>query len=96
MKRQPGAAPPPKGKIRQLYPPPPDDELETPLASHGPEAQDNSLFVTDEGDLDERRLRARERAEERRREDAGEGGPPEGAPHFRAPLGEPFIDETEE
>ena len=98
MKRQPGAAPPPKGKIRQLYPPPPDDEFETPMASQRPEAHtpDSSLFVTDEDDLDERRLRARERAEERRREDAPDGGPPEGAPHFRAPIGEPFIDETEE
>ena len=51
--------PVPKGKVRQLYPPP--EEIVT-------EPQDrSSLFVSDSAELDERRLRARERAEARRR-----------------------------
>ncbi len=103
MMRQPGAAPPPKGKIRQLYPPPPEDKSESPRALEPNEADrwpeapapEASLFVTDENDLDERRQRARERADERRRDDGGEG-PPDGAPRFRSPFGEPFIDESEE
>ncbi|MDQ6781167.1 MAG: hypothetical protein M3Z37_08485 [Candidatus Eremiobacteraeota bacterium] len=76
---RPTDAPPvPKGKVRQLYPPPPfsadaaeveldaesDDEARLPQT---PARPSSSLFVDDAEELEERRLRARERAEARHR-----------------------------
>ena len=75
-----GAAetPPQKGKVRQLYPPSPFAESdEAPVVESAPEVFEfeaveidgngkDSLFVSSEHELEERRRRARERAEARR------------------------------
>ena len=93
----PEAAPPPKGKVRQLYPPPPEGEapfeIERIEVSNGVEfdreydrngatfetivepaepTRDDSLFVTSDAELEERRRRARERAERRQLEDGSD------------------------
>jgi hypothetical protein len=97
--RPANAAPVPKGKVRQLYPPPPEGaQGEPPRASTLAESKevyeraafdeagdegDGSVFVSDEHELDERRRRARERAEARRRaqdERSVEGDESSGAP----------------
>ena len=81
MMRPTDAPPVPKGKVRQLYPPPPDvDEIPTPqleTQAYDPvvfdEAGDedsNSVFVNDAEELDDRRRRARERGGARRRAEA--------------------------
>lgn len=94
MMRKPGEPPPPKGKVRQLYPAPevadsaassPDDALVNgrhegeevvfapPIldiedsANERVDAAAGSIFVSDADELEDRRRRARERAEERRR-----------------------------
>ncbi|HXN09103.1 MAG TPA: Rne/Rng family ribonuclease, partial [Candidatus Acidoferrales bacterium] len=78
---RPSNAPPiPKGKVRQLYPPPDVDEAQAPQADvqvYNPLAFDEagdvestSVFVNDAEELDDRRRRARERAEARRRAEA--------------------------
>jgi hypothetical protein len=77
------AAPVQKGKVRQLYPPPPEGEEAAPERAATPvdstemyervafdeagDESDGSVFVSDAEELDERRRRARERAEARRR-----------------------------
>ena len=93
------AAPPPKGKVRQLYPPPPDEELvsegaeptqryepsedietvsgydepsEAPFENQTPfetVVSHDSIFISDEQELEERRRLARERAEQRLRDE---------------------------
>jgi hypothetical protein len=83
MMRGPGEPPPPKGKVRQLYPPPAEPTVESvpPHADEpigigheihvgDPEPNGTSIFVSDAEELEERRRRARERAEERRRAEA--------------------------
>jgi len=79
---RPSDAPPiPKGKVRQLYPPPDIDEAQTPAQRELPvynplafdeagDVESTSVFVNDAEELDDRRRRARERAEARRRADA--------------------------
>jgi ribonuclease G len=81
---RPSNAPPvPKGKVRQLYPPPPEPEVVQVTRDTAPredeprfddpgfaplhDEQTGSVFVSDAEELDERRRRARERAEARRR-----------------------------
>jgi hypothetical protein len=83
----PGVAPP-KGKVRQLYPPSLDTAgvveaqiIATPEAPEPPAwtrsgfdadeetTRDGGLFVSGEQELEERRRRARERAEQRRLDD---------------------------
>jgi len=81
---RPSDAPPvPKGKVRQLYPPPPEPgevtmtmgsasiedgrSLEDVGFAPAQEEPADSVFVSDAEELDERRRRARERAEIRRR-----------------------------
>ncbi|MBC5826043.1 MAG: Rne/Rng family ribonuclease [Candidatus Eremiobacteraeota bacterium] len=70
MMREPGSPPPPKGKVRQLYPPPPVDAVfETSAGSEPtaePRSSGGSMFVSDAQERDERRQRARDRAENRR------------------------------
>ena len=97
---RPADAPPvPKGKVRQLYPPPPFDatvdsdpdrrERDTAnLEAFDDDAEPafeapSSLFVSDSEELEERRQRARDRAEARRR------GEPELPPGDDAPLEKP-------
>lgn len=84
MMRPADAPPIPKGKVRQLYPPPDIDEAQevqtqpegdvqvyNPLAFDEAGDEDTtSVFVSDAEDLDDRRRRARERAEARRRAEA--------------------------
>jgi hypothetical protein len=84
MMRGPGEPPPPKGKVRQLYPPPaeptgvsePSHGADEPIgAIHEhlvgtSEPNGTSIFVSDAEELEDRRRRARERAEERRRTEA--------------------------
>ncbi|HLJ83154.1 MAG TPA: Rne/Rng family ribonuclease [Candidatus Eremiobacteraceae bacterium] len=86
MMRGPGEPPPPKGKVRQLYPPPAEPTVESePSHRHdaiepldvehnhhigAPEPNGTSIFVSDAEELEDRRRRARERAEERRRAEA--------------------------
>ena len=96
MMRKPGEPPPPKGKVRQLYPAPEGADLAAPLPDDVPvngrhegedvvfappalelgieesaaervDAAAGSIFVSDADELEDRRRRARERAEERRR-----------------------------
>lgn len=103
LMRPADAAPVQKGKVRQLYPPPPEGE-EQPRQGGGvpvepteafervafDEAGDEaqaSVFVSDAEELDERRRRARERADARRRghdETGGDGEKP-GTPSLRSP-----------
>jgi len=75
------APPIPKGKVRQLYPPPDIDEAQAPPQREVPvynplafdeagDVESTSVFVNDVEELDDRRRRARERAEARRRADA--------------------------
>jgi ribonuclease G len=97
-------APVPKGKVRQLYPPPdPTDEVSANETTTSESAErydkvvfdeagdeiESSMFVSNEAELDDRRRRARERAEARRRaqEDAApENTPPDAS--FGAPPNE--------
>jgi hypothetical protein len=102
MMRKPGEPPPPKGKVRQLYPAPEFAGLTVPAPeeAHGngryedaekavfvpPVMEDRieesatervdaaagSIFVSDADELEDRRRRARERAEERRRIEPGD------------------------
>jgi hypothetical protein len=79
---RPSDAPPiPKGKVRQLYPPPDIDEAQAPsqddvqvynplVFDEAGDVDSTSVFVSDSEDLDDRRRRARERAEARRRAEA--------------------------
>lgn len=76
MMREPGAEPPPKGKVRQLYPPQPFDEEYVeengaPAPSPGRQTENaalDSMFVSGAEELEERRRLARERADARRGE----------------------------
>jgi ribonuclease G len=100
MMRDPGAQPPPKGKIRQLYPPPPFDEeyveegsAPPPQASETASSPLESMFVADEEEREERRRLARERADSRR----ADGDPEHGEEHvIRPPFGGAFEDGEEE
>ena len=102
MMREPGAEPPPKGKVRQLYPPPPFDEEYVeengaPAPSEGRQAESaplESMFVSGAEELDERRRQARERADARRSDsfDADRESEPS---TVRPPFASPF-DEDEE
>lgn len=95
---RPTDAPPvPKGKVRQLYPPPAEtDEITSPVDAppandevHFDEVGDEqfgSVFISDAEELDERRRRARERAQARRRSEAGDG---EGAAQASADQAQP-------
>jgi hypothetical protein len=80
---RPADAPPvPKGKVRQLYPPPAFEAESVSPTEVEVDAFDepSSLFISDAEELEERRLRARERAEARRRsgsEATADGVPPE-------------------
>ena len=101
MKREAGAEPPPKGKVRQLYPPPEFDEeyVEESSTPAPPSAQSDrdsnpSMFVNDVEELEERRRLARERADTRRRPDDAEGS--EEPPLIRPPFGNRFEDDEEE
>jgi hypothetical protein len=96
MMRKPGEPPPPKGKVRQLYPAPEFADLAVPPLNDAPvngrheaeqvvfvppaiearieesaservDAAAGSIFISDADELEDRRRRARERAEERRR-----------------------------
>jgi hypothetical protein len=96
MMRKPGEPPPPKGKVRQLYPAPDLGDLTVPQLDSAPangrhegaeqavfvppiedrieesaaervDAAAGSIFISDADELEDRRRRARERAEERRR-----------------------------
>jgi hypothetical protein len=97
MMRKPGEPPPPKGKVRQLYPAPELGDLTVPKLDSAPangrhegaeqavlvppsmedrieesadervDAAAGSIFISDADELEDRRRRARERAEERRR-----------------------------
>ncbi|HZW72834.1 MAG TPA: hypothetical protein VFF43_04775 [Caldimonas sp.] len=100
--RAPGAEPPPKGKIRQLYPPPQFDEeyveengapAPAPIVREPEPVELDSMFVSGAEELDERRRLARERADARR-SDASETSSDELAP-IRPPFSSPF-DEDEE
>ncbi|HZW72830.1 MAG TPA: hypothetical protein VFF43_04755 [Caldimonas sp.] len=102
MMREPGAEPPPKGKVRQLYPPPQFDEeyveekgAPAPaLTLREPERVElDSMFVSGAEELEERRRLARERADARR-SDSNETPPDDTAP-IRPPFSSPF-DEDEE
>lgn len=101
MMREPGAEPPPKGKVRQLYPPPPFDEEyveengapATPSAGRSAQTEPDSMFVSGAEELDERRRQARERADARRSEATEADG--EERPAVRQPFSSPF-DEDEE
>jgi len=93
MMRGPKAEPPPKGKVRQLYPPPEfDEEYVEENSSPAPAATKreperaplDSMFVSGEEELEERRRLARERANARTRDDAGV---PADAPAIRPPFG---------
>ena len=83
LMRPTDAPPVPKGKVRQLYPPPPEPD-DTPAVDEQrsragasrfdssefaapAQEQADSVFVSDAEELDERRRRARERADARRR-----------------------------
>jgi hypothetical protein len=95
MMRDPKSEPPPKGKVRQLYPPPEFDEEYVDEGSAPPPrivepepGPIESMFVSDERELDERRRLARERAESRKRDDLE--GPGEGPPLIRPPFGGTF------
>jgi len=84
---RPSDAPPvPKGKVRQLYPPPPPPDESAPSheVSHARDRvvfdeagdeENGSVFVSDAEELEERRRRARERAEARRHPETPDGDP---------------------
>jgi len=92
LARPANAPPVPKGKVRQLYPPPDFDGEEAAKSARGPSPRDlvdedddieseafdarSSLFVNDAEELEERRQRARERAEARRRTETTAGDEP--------------------
>ena len=113
MMRKPGEPPPPKGKVRQLYPAPemadaaasPDDAsvngrhdgaedrvfvppiVEDRIEESAAERIDaaaGSIFVSDADELEDRRRRARERAEERRRIE------PNDEPQMESPRSQPW------
>ncbi len=91
LMRPTDAPPVPKGKVRQLYPPPPEPAAAEVSRQEAPafdrvvydEAGDEtngSVFVSDTDDMDDRRRRARERADARRRSiEGGAEASPEGA-----------------
>ena len=106
MMREPNAEPPPKGKVRQLYPPPEFDAISpaprasAPLQELDEERSSESIFVSGAEELDERRRLARERAAARRGEGRDAAGPPRSAdddfsesPVIRPPFAGPFDDE---
>jgi len=106
LMRPADVAPVQKGKVRQLYPPPPDipdegagggkslsedAEIYDRVAfdEAGDEAE-QSVFVSDAEELEDRRLRARERAEARRRaHDESSGEPADGDAGKNAPYDAP-------
>lgn len=100
MRRDPKAEPPPKGKVRQLYPHPEFDEEyvdadAAPAPAHREPEPSPSMFVSGE-DLEGRRRIARERAEARRStENDGDRSTEGGAP-ARQPLRSPFGFDDEE
>jgi hypothetical protein len=102
MMRGPKAEPPPKGKVRQLYPPPEFDEEyveenSSPAAAPAREPERaplESMFVSGAEELDERRRLARERAEARRRD--GESEPTTDEPLIRPPFGSAFDPDEED
>ena len=82
------AQPPPKGKVRQLYPPPPEASFASEAVPPPPDIEEtvggydepsgapfeaaaprDSLFISDEQELEERRRRARERAKQGERDE---------------------------
>jgi len=75
LQKDPNAPPLPKGKTRQLWPPPDDDAARDEFAEtrESTASGASSLFVSDERELEERRRRARERAEARREPDETPG-----------------------
>jgi hypothetical protein len=82
--KDPNAPPLPKGKVRQLWPPPDPAETAEDLV-RAPESTSrpaSSLFVSDEDEREARRQRARERAEARE-----EFGHPQGQPEPSSPDG---------
>jgi hypothetical protein len=94
MMREKGAEPPPKGKVRQLYPPPEFDEeyveensspAPAPVGREPEREPQESMFVTGTEELEERRRLARERAEARRRDENGDASPD--VPLIRPPFG---------
>jgi len=106
LMRPADAAPVQKGKVRQLYPPPPEGEEEIRRPERVPvestevyervafdeagDEGDGSVFVSDAEELDERRRRARERVEARRRTQD------EGSPKDEEPSGTPFREPSNE
>jgi hypothetical protein len=114
MMRKPGEPPPPKGKVRQLYPAPELADLTAPRLDDVPangrhdvaeqtvlvppsvearieesstervDAAAGSIFISDADELEDRRRRARERAEERRRIEPSDG------PDTEAPKSPPW------
>jgi len=104
MMRGPKAEPPPKGKVRQLYPPPEFDEEYPDANVSGPTTIDSerpmeSIFVSGAEELEERRRLARERSEARRNDESRAREPereelaPMETPVIRPPFGGPFDDE---
>jgi len=98
MMRDPHSEPPPKGKVRQLYPLPEFDEeyvdgQSAPAPAAPPSDQAPSMFVSGPEDLEERRRSARERADARRsaENDSGDDAAP-----GRRPLRSPFGFDDEE
>jgi len=98
MMREKGAEPPPKGKVRQLYPPQQFDEeyveengapAPAPSAREPERVELASMFVSGDAELEERRRLARERSDARRGESSDEPAP------IRPPFSSPF-DEDEE
>ena len=104
--RPAGAPPPPKGKVRQLYPPPPPPE-ETPIVrgdspvhervvfEGAGDEPNGSVFISDADDHEERRRRARERADARRRGEVVDAAPDAGEGNAAKPFaaGTPEKDE---
>jgi hypothetical protein len=84
---RPSDAPPvPKGKVRQLYPPPPPPDESAPsredssargrvVFDEAGDEENGSVFVSDAEELEERRRRARERADARRHPETPDGAP---------------------
>ncbi|HEV2037878.1 MAG TPA: hypothetical protein VGQ96_04650, partial [Candidatus Eremiobacteraceae bacterium] len=109
LMRPTDAPPVPKGKVRQLYPPPAETgEVTAPVEAtpandevHFDEVGDEqfgSVFISDAEELDERRRRARERAQARRRSEAGDGeGATQASPDQAQPKPQdPDVPESDE
>jgi len=81
LQKDPNAPPLPKGKTRQLWPPADDAAGDEFAESHQSTASGaSSLFVNNERELEERRRRARERAETRREPEGLTGWDPPSSP----------------